>query len=144
MVGISGSGKSTYAQSLCQSSRLCVVSTDSIRARINGNEADQRNPKEVFEQAYKETVQALAAGKDVVFDATNTTRKGREKLLQRIPRTVRKVCVLFPVDLETAKIQNKMRQRVVPDEVIDRQHAQLLRDGESILTQFNDIIFYRR
>lgn len=60
--------------------------------------------------------------------------------VRKIP-DVRKVAVLVTPTLEQALTRNEQRARKVPPDVIRRMYAQLLRDGESIPEQFDDVIF---
>ena len=60
--------------------------------------------------------------------------------VRKIP-DVRKVAVLVTPTLEQALARNDRRARKVPPDVIQRMYAQLLRDGESIPEQFDDVIF---
>lgn len=143
LIGVSGSGKSTYAESLGLNTKLAVVSTDAIRKTYFGSEEDQSDGAKVFQTAYDWIDYYLQYGKDVVFDATNTTKRGRRDLLRSLTPPFRKVAVLVTPPLGVALAQNSMRQRIVPESVIRRQYEQLMRDGESILDQFDDVIFVR-
>lgn len=143
LIGVSGSGKSTYADSLGLNTNLAVVSTDKIRCLLNGSEENQANGGMVFKIAYKLINENLNRGKNVVFDATNTTKHGRKQLFSNIKEPCRRVAVLFTPSIEVALERNKMRQRVVPDHVIYRQYNQLLNCGESIMSQFDDVIFVK-
>lgn len=143
LIGVSGSGKSTYAESLGLNTKLAVVSTDAIRKEIFGDEADQHDGARVFQSAYLRMNYCLWLMRDVVFDATNTTKRGRDQLLRAIKEPCHKVAVLITPPLEVALARNSKRQRIVPESVIRRQYKQLMRDGESIPNQFDDVIFVR-
>ena len=81
MVGISGSGKSTYAKGLKTALLLEnklpseSVSTDDIRLEITGNAEDQTQNGRVFSVARARVAAALAAGKNCIIDATSPTRR---------------------------------------------------------------------
>lgn len=143
LIGVAGSGKSTYASKLVPNTKLSIVSTDAIRKMLYGDESDQTNGSKVFDLAYKTINFELRKKKDVVFDATNTTKKGRQMLLRAIRVPCHKVAVLVTPPLEVSIAQNAKRERIVPEEVIRRQYNQLLDGGESILSQFDDIIFVK-
>lgn len=83
LVGIPGSGKSHYAKELCRLHKAVHVATDSIRQRLFGDEAKQKNTYFVFDEAFSQIEQALASGRNVVFDATNVSRDRRLKFLKR-------------------------------------------------------------
>ena len=133
VVGIPGSGKTTYARRLqarCRAMRL--VSPDLIRDQLYpGYEqglVDHRqvNHRRIFDLAYQEVAAALAAGEDVIFDATNLTvsrRRGLLRLAQEhgaIP-----IAHYFPISLPLAFARNAGRARRVPNSAIARMHVLL-------------------
>lgn len=139
LIGIPGSGKSTF----CKDLKLPVVSTDSIRYQMFGDEADQSNPEQVFFRAYGMVSVCLHCGSDVVFDATSTTEWSRKTLLTKMKNCIgefRKVAILFMTPVEECKRRNASRQRVVPEDVIDRQYIQLMRDAHTIPDQFDEVV----
>lgn len=145
MIGVSGSGKSTFAKWLSANEHGCVVSTDEIRGLLYGDPAVQGNGRRVFDAAYLAIQCNLRLLRDTVFDATNTTKKGRDALfdaVQDVPCV--KTAVLCTPKLQTCLDRNRSRDRIVPDFVIHRQHDQLLQDGESILEQFDCIMFTKQ
>lgn len=121
LCGLPGSGKSTFATECCNANpKLVVVSTDSIRKELYGDESVQGNHSVVFATAYKRTQSALAKGFDVVFDATSLYKRSwafLESALQGIGHE--SACVVFDVPIEECKRRNLARDRVVPEEVID-------------------------
>lgn len=137
MVGISGIGKTTFAKKMgCP-----VISTDRIREKMFGDERNQAEPSKVFQRAYKTLNWFIRNGLDVVFDATNTTHRGRRQIIRAVRYPCKKVAVLMSADLDKALRQNQERDRQVPEDVIRRQYMQLMRDSESIPAQFDDVIF---
>ncbi len=133
MVGVSGSGKSTYGNGLKTSLKLSngldtkMVSTDDIRGELcNGDMTDQSKNGEVFSTARNRVSNGLKQGNNVIIDATSLTRKDR-KLWIDIGKMngaeVRAYFIETPVAL--AKKRNAGRSRVVPDFVIDKQLAKL-------------------
>lgn len=121
-----------------------VVSTDEIRRELFGNEEDQQNSDKVFETAFTRAATFLNIGYDVCFDATNTTEWGRKVLLRKVKlrslTEFRKVAILFMTPVEECKRRNESRQRVVPEDVIDRQYRQLMRDAHTIPDQFDEVV----
>lgn len=141
LIGMSGSGKSTFAKEWAAKTCSQIVSTDEIRSRLFGDESIQTNSAKVFREAYHMTNMHLRQRCNVVFDATNTTKKGRDQLLKSVKVPFYSVAILMPMDLAKATRQNSMRERVVPGDVIQRQYEQLLRDGDSIPGQFEEVVF---
>ena len=140
LIGTSGSGKSTFAEKLVDERTVCV-STDTIRKNLLGDEACQDQGYKVFTLAYGAVRNWLRNGLDVIFDATNTTHRSRKQLVKEVKSIpCRKVAVLFNVSPAQAKAQNAGRSRVVPEEVIDRQYAQLMADASKIPDLFDAIV----
>ena len=138
MIGPAGSGKSTFRKSIPWA---CAVCPDSIRKMMFGDEDCQKDSDRVFERAYQTTEDLLCAGYDVVFDATNTTSYVRKKLLSRISGICHKnVAIYMNTPLEECKRRNALRKRKVPNEVIERQYEQMMRDAHSIPEQFDEIV----
>ena len=144
MIGPSGAGKSTIAKCFAEKNNAEIVSTDEIRKMLFGNEEIQREGRRVFEAAYMATRAHLNHRRSVVFDATNTTMKGREEVLRAVADCLeckQRVAVLVTPPIEICLERNNKRNRKVPKKVIQRQFYQLLEDGEYILDQFDQVIF---
>ena len=120
LVGIPGSGKSTHAKSLIHTTNGIHLSSDGIRAELYGDESTQGNPSEVFELMHKRTLEALANGKNVIYDATNITRKDRASIMSKIPKYVETECHIVWAPIETCIERDSKRERTVGKEVIDR------------------------
>lgn len=126
MVGISGSGKSTYANGLKTSLNAQLVETDAIRQEITGNAEDQSQNRRVFDIAKKRVNDYLAQGKNTIIDATSLTigeRKDWIDIAKSNNAEVRAYFVDTPVSV--CKSQNNKRTRKVPEWVIDKQASKL-------------------
>ena len=124
MIGISGSGKSTFARGLKTSLGAEVVSTDDIRLEITGDATDQTRNGEVFGIARKRIDDLLAQGKNAVIDATSLSQKDR-RLWIDIGKKHGAEVLAYVVNrsVDVAKQQNLKRTRQVPDWVIDKQKS---------------------
>ena len=120
MVGLPGSGKSTFTKNHTE---CVVVSTDAIRVELFGSEECQENGSLVFEIAFKRIRKALAQGCDVIFDATNVSRKARKSVFQF---NAEHIAVFVNTDVEECKRRNAQRERKVPEFVIDRMASRLI------------------
>lgn len=120
MVGLPGSGKSTFTKNHTE---CVIVSTDAIRAELFGFEECQENGSLVFEIAFKRIRKALAQGCDVIFDATNVSRKARKSVFQF---NAKHIAVFVNTDVEECKKRNTQRERKVPKFVIDRMASRLV------------------
>lgn len=117
LVGIPGSGKSTWAAK----KGLPVLSSDTMRKELTGSESNFSKDAEVFEELGRKAEKFLAEGEDFIYDATNTHYKRREKLIDWHKIFGAKICgVLFMVPKEIAKERNISRERKVPNDTIER------------------------
>lgn len=80
MIGIPGSGKSNYAKKCLINDNTEYLSSDDIRIELYGFE-DQTHNDVVFETMKKRTINALREGKDVIYDATNLSKKRRSSII---------------------------------------------------------------
>ncbi len=80
LVGISGSGKSTWIKSQ-DLTNIVVVCPDSIRKEITGDVSNMTRDGLVWFTTYNRIAEALSSGKDVILDATNVRSKDRKYLL---------------------------------------------------------------
>ena len=121
LCGIPGSGKSTYAKSYVeQSSNIIHLSSDAIRKELYGEESTQGNPAEVFSLMQKRAIEALNNGYDVLYDATNITRKDRQGIISVCPKFVKIECHIIWAPIEVCIERDSKRERTVGKEVIDR------------------------
>lgn len=130
LVGPAGAGKSTYTEYLSNwNADLVVVSSDSIRGELFGDENIQKDPGIVFTECRKRCIEALKSGKDAVLDATNLKRKLRVAFLNDVKNSVGKQhvfaeCVVIAATFECCCYQNTKRDRRVPEDVIRKQFNQ--------------------
>lgn len=130
MVGPPGCGKSTLVEALRSEQGYNVVSSDSIREELFGDAAVQDDAKRVFNLVYKRIDLLGRSGENVVYDATNCIRKYREKLVSRYSRIFSYViCMYYDGTVEACKERNRSRDRVVPEEVIDRMFRKYQEGG---------------
>ena len=121
LCGIPGSSKTTYANNYITENENAVhLSSDAIRAELWGDENIQGNPAEVFALMQKRAVDALNDGKNVVYDATNITRKDRAGIIAICPKFARIECHIVWAPIETCIERDAARERTVGKEVIDR------------------------
>lgn len=122
LVGIPGSGKSTYAKSYIPDCPKQVIhlSSDSIRAELYGDESIQGNPADVFSLMQKRAVEALNNGNDVIYDATNITRKDRGGIIGICPKFAKIECHIIWAPIEECIKRDASRDRTVGKAVIDR------------------------
>ena len=79
LLGVSGSGKSTFARQHFAPTE--IISSDQLRAMICDDENNQRANKETFEVLHLLAAKRLANHKLTVIDATNVEAAARQPLL---------------------------------------------------------------
>lgn len=124
LVGLPGSGKSTYAESL-KAKGYHIHSSDAIREELTGDVNTQDKNTEVFSMLHSRIKDDLKSGISCVYDATNMSMKRRVAFLKELKKiNCIKECVLFLIPIEECKKRNVQRKRKVPDEVIDKMVGQ--------------------
>ena len=124
LVGLPGSGKSTYLEQIGAG----VLSSDAIRRLLADDETDQTIHDRVFQTLRYLLRQRLALGRPATYiDATNLTVEERSPYIG-IGRShgCEVEAIYFDVPLEVCRERNARRQRVVPDEVLDKMAARLV------------------
>ena len=121
LVGIPGSGKTTYAKEYTRIyDKTIHISSDSIRAELYGDESIQGDPAEVFSLMQKRAVDALKSGNSVLYDATNMTRKDRSGIVAVCPRHAQVEAHIIWAPIETCVERDANRDRIVGRVVIDK------------------------
>ena len=120
-VGIPGSGKTTYAEKYVKEHENTThLSSDQIRFELWGDEATQGDNNEVFSLMESRAIEALNNGQNVVYDATNITRKDRSYIIALCPKFAKIECHIIWAPIETCIERDAARDRTVGKEVIDR------------------------
>lgn len=123
LVGLPGSGKSTFAKNLFGFN----YSTDSVVESIANLQGKTYN--EVFfdwikvaqNQMDENLEVAIQHKDDVIWDQTNLTAKSRKSKLSKIPKDYRKVAFVFIADqvvLEKVNNERKEIGRDIPEKVL--------------------------
>lgn len=132
LVGISGSGKSSYANTQLEvyahsydAPELEVISSDDLRKELYGDINDQTHNNEVFTELRKRMEQALLNNKDVIIDATNLTMKSRRPIIDKIKELKHRyntyyniVATIMATPLLDCLVRNEKRARTLPTKVI--------------------------
>ena len=123
MVGLPASGKSTYAQILSDQYNAIICSSDRIREELFNDVNDQSHNADVFKELYKRIKDGLQNGQNVIMDSTNISYKRRMAFIQELKNIpCEKICVLMATPYKECLKNNANRDRVVPEEVIERMY----------------------
>ena len=124
LCGLPGSGKSSYAKAIKDyddEDNTIIHSSDAIRGELFGDPSFQGDNSKVFELLHKRVRADLQAGRTVIYDATNITRKARRgvvNLAHPINDTVE--CHIIWTDPIECRRRDSLRGRKVGSEVIEK------------------------
>lgn len=125
MIGLPGSGKSTYAKKLLELNKNWkYVSRDEIRYNYV---ADQKHywdhEYEVYQEFSKQIDMHLINGDVVIADATHLNKKSRDKLFRNLTsQNFEKIAIIMNTSFEVCFNRNSKRTGIVrvPDQVMYR------------------------
>lgn len=119
LVGVPGSGKTSYAKSVADVNTI-HISSDAIRKELYGDENCQDDHSRVFTIMHERTLSALRNGYSVIYDATNITRKSRLSILKQLPAYVEKKCIIVWAPIDKCIGRDACREKTVGVEVINK------------------------
>lgn len=128
MIGISGSGKSTIARTIAEQlgeDKTIILSSDELRKELFSDVNDQNHNEIVFKTIQKRTFSFISKKNNgtVIIDATNLSLKDRSWIFNSWKKEYdcNKIACVIPTPFKKCKEQNKDRERIVPEYVLDRQ-----------------------
>ena len=127
MVGLPGSGKSTYAKRLITTHpNWKYVSRDEVRYESVTDQAHYfDHEKDVFKEFCNRIDMHLLNGKTVIADATHLNKKSRDKLLHNLSAKIdKKIALVMVTDFKTCMDRNRQREGItrVPDKTMHQMH----------------------
>jgi predicted kinase len=125
LVGLPGSGKSTYLASL----GVTALSSDAMRLLLTDDETNQTVNQQVFETLRYVLRQRLTLARPLTYvDATNLTPEERQPYIEMGKFFGCAVeALFFDVPLDVCMMRNAQRHRVVPVEAMNRLAGKLER-----------------
>ena len=107
MIGIPGSGKTTYSKDLSKEYNAKVISSDKVRQTIVGIKEN-----DVFPTVFKLCIEELKENRNVILDATHITPKVRKRTFDaldefNVPYEKVAVYVDTPVDVCVRRVEKR-------------------------------------
>lgn len=129
MIGIQGSGKTTYAKKLANTYHYAIISTDVVRMLH-----PEWKEELIWPEVYKLCANYLMDGQDIIFDATNITPKVRRRFIDEVSKYTNEFdlkAYYFRTELaiceERVKVRNTLENELyLPVEVIKSYHDRLV------------------
>ena len=150
LIGIPGSGKSTYLRQV-NNPNIVIVCPDDIRRDLTGDISNQSRNRDVWQITEKRIVNNLRKGKYVILDATNVDTRNRTNMIFMIKANIGGLKTYATVfdsnpDISKARIAKDIKNGVdranVPPEIVDRMYAQYLKTIKTIKNEGFDEVFF--
>lgn len=136
-----GAGKTTYAATF-RRHEMAYICPDDLRLALTGDTNDQSRNGHIFTRMVPSLIaKAASEGRDVLFDACSVSRKSRAGLLEQAKGLGYLVKVhVITATLEECLARNAARERVIPEAVIRRMHAQFQMPDKRVESDIDDVI----
>lgn len=134
LIGLPASGKSTFAKQLNQQiPNSVIVSTDTIRARLFGDEMIQKGWNQVENMVIEQVRLALKYEQIVIYDATNVQLAWRNSFLDKVSDLNSEwIAWWIKTPVNVCKNWNKFRSRRVPNQTINTYYEYLLESPPTV------------
>lgn len=139
MIGAPASGKSTAAKKLAVKYDAVIISTDRLRAEVNGAEHIQKNWFKIEALLYVRIVEAIKANKNIILDATHYKKEYRAKIIKNFARYSDISAYFFNYPFSVIYKRNKERARVVPFNVLTAMYKELKKAPPKLAEGFKSI-----
>lgn len=121
LIGPSGAGKSTLAQELANEDHE-IISSDQFRELLSGDVAEQSVTGIVFQLIYDVINVRSNYQCRTILDATNLKRRNRKAYYGPVSEGIPSYAILVEAGEQTCKDRQNLRDRQVPEHVIERHH----------------------
>ena len=126
LIGAPASGKSTAAEKLAVKYDAVIISTDRLRAEVNGAEHIQKNWFKIEALLYVRIVEAIfKKKKNIILDATHYKKEYRAKIIKNFAKYSEFSAYYFNYPFTLIYSRNKHRARRVPFDVLAAMYEHL-------------------
>ena len=131
LVGLPGSGKSTWAKEKKEKLNASVISTDyyieqeALRNKKTYSEVYHKYISQALDLVEKSFKYSLKNNKNIILDQTNLSRKSRIDKLKSVPKNYTKICVFFPIPKDIEQRISNRQGREISLSAITRMKEQL-------------------
>jgi len=126
LIGAPASGKSTAAEELAAEYNAVIISTDRLRAEVNGAEHIQGRWFKIEALLYVRIVEAIfKKKKNIILDATHYKKEYRAKIIKNFAKYSDISAYYFNYPFSVIYKRNKERARVVPFNVLTAMYKEL-------------------
>ncbi|WAX16467.1 hypothetical protein LC76P1_00030 [Lysinibacillus phage LC76P1] len=125
LCGLPASGKSKISEQLAVKYNAKVFSSDEIRKELTGTYEDQSKNGKVFDILHKRIKDALIAGENVIYDATNINKKRRIHMINQEFVADEFICYYMVTPVLNCIVRDLMREKSVGDSIINRMYKDL-------------------
>lgn len=128
LIGMSGSGKSTFVENLQKKEFHSIISVDKYleKGKLGYNFIDyDKKVKDAHNQSLVEIKEVIQKRENCIIDMTNLTKESRRKKLSQFPSTTyKKIGIVFLNGEENLMVNLKKRKdKTIPKDVLEKQMA---------------------
>ncbi len=129
LIGLPGSGKSTWIRNKQNKNDFVIVSSDDEIDKYA--KSQNKTYSEVFDEYIKiatsnmnsNLINAIKNNQNIIWDQTNLSAKKRKGIISRLPKHYEKIAVVFEVDDDTLKDRlynrTKTEGKYIPNSIIE-------------------------
>lgn len=139
LIGVSGSGKSTFCQKHFRWSE--IVSSDRLREVVSDQEDNQEVSADAFDLLFKILDYRLKHKRRSIVDSTGLSHEFRARVIKAARHySAHVACLIFNIPADMCVTRNKMRNREVPKEIMDAQIEKFQKAREAVRNEGFDAI----
>lgn len=142
MSGMSGSGKTTFAQKFAAENHLQYLCIDDFYALMNGDEKRHEDEHYVWQVFFLAIHLAEEHGRDIIIDTNAPTKSKRIEFLDWFPNFEHHL-IFIEASEELCIKNNASRNRQIPIDEMDRMFSELEHPMSSEDRRWNSISVYR-